>query len=129
MSLLAENDTTPIEGVSIEGAVEHAMAVHLREERSRFFDRGAALRFDFDECSQIISDFEEWAAAYDVQPSGHVMAAYIAELHHCSDADMDDLANVARALLVKYDFDTLIPISAALRYCATTPRTLEAPLH
>jgi hypothetical protein len=107
-------------------AVEALLADQLRAERERFKGDAIEQSVDRDACALAMGDFHDWAALYALPTTAHTMCAYLIELHCVCGAAFEELQDVARAFLVEHSWCVRVPISAALEFCKTAPRAVEA---
>jgi hypothetical protein len=97
----------------LEAAVENMLCKELDEAR-------AAVLPNEDELStfnKLLDEFAAWADTYGYPTTPHVLAAYLVELHKVYKVKPDVLRWVAQAYQFRHDWDCLVPVLAALRYC------------
>jgi hypothetical protein len=110
----------------IESTMEHELADQLRVERGRITDAVAQHGIDLNRCETMIDDFIGWCDHYGLPSTGHTMACYLVELHKYYGASYEELRDVACAYLLRHAWDVRVPITAALAYVETAPRSIEA---
>jgi hypothetical protein len=100
---------------TIEAALESFLAMQLKDERALLCSNFAD---DLELYDQALDAFVEWADAYGLPTTAHVLATFLIELPHVHHVEFADLQTVARGFVFRNVLDVHVPVRAALNYCA-----------
>ena len=127
MTMIEIPDTLPVprDQRELDAAVESTLGEHLRRESERYTRALSEHGLDVEVCTLVLDEFVSWCEASGLPSSASALAYFMLGLHRCG-ADVADLRNIARAFVVRSDWDIRIPIIAALSYCEAQPRVIEA---
>jgi hypothetical protein len=108
----------------LDAVVEGMLGEHLRQECERYTRACAEHGLpDVEVATEVLDEFMDWCEDNGLPSSASALAYYLLGLHRCG-ADVADLYNIARAFLIRSDWDLRLPIIAALACCEATPRAI-----
>jgi hypothetical protein len=132
MTLIENHSTLPVPCSlqQVERVVEDELAEQLHQRREQFVEVCAGRGIDTEAVGFVLDDFMAWCGEYRLPDTGHVLAAYLLELHRCCGADLEHLRDIVNAYQVQNGWDVLVPLAAVLDY-ASAPRVAQprAALH
>jgi hypothetical protein len=132
MSMIEAHNVQPApRGLEVESAIESVLGEHLRRECDDYTRVCTGHGLDVEICTLALDGFISWCEESGLPSNASALAYFMVQLHH-DGADIADLEYIARAFVVRSDWDIRLPLIAALRYCEATARAIEThapPLH